>query len=201
MEQIITSGLAREIMGENFFGIEEIKKCYKIRPSSSQINSLAEVPYTKQELEESKDTHILVTVLPLSVLDIRIKTNFHVLNWYDDRMFAKERNEVGWYLVRKTEVLNSKNKTWQKQLALLRENAEVPKARILIYTIMGYYFATGKRLFPDSFVRTSSEDLCGFNVTVGNFTNKYSLIINSCSRGAFSNALGIASCVRKKFNH
>ena len=64
---------AREIMGKNFFGIEEAVQDFGVHPSETQLAALAQVPFTEEVLQSHKDTHILVAVFPLSILDIRGK--------------------------------------------------------------------------------------------------------------------------------
>ena len=64
---------AREIMGKNFFGVEEAIKHFGVNPTRQQLAALSEIPFSEAVLEQSKDTHILVAVFPLSILEIRGK--------------------------------------------------------------------------------------------------------------------------------
>lgn len=164
---------AREIMGRNFFGVEEAIKHFGVNPSRQQLALLAEVPYSEEALAASKDTHVLVAVFPLSLLDVRgkvaDKSLFYSQDWYNRQAFAKERGEVGWQLVRKTPIADSTNKTWNEQQALLSSDEETPTAQVMVYTIIGHYLATGERLFENIYVRTSSLDSDGFRVDVGVF--------------------------------
>ena len=43
---------AREIMGRNYFGIEEAIRHFRVNPSRQQLAALAEVPFTEATLEE-----------------------------------------------------------------------------------------------------------------------------------------------------
>lgn len=61
---------AREIMGRNFFGVEEAIKHFGVNPSRSQLAALAEIPWSEEVLAACRDTHVLVAVLPLSILEI-----------------------------------------------------------------------------------------------------------------------------------
>lgn len=163
---------AREIMGKNFFGIEETIEQFEVDPSRQQLAALSEIPFSEAVLEKSKNTHVLVAVFPLSILEIRGKVNSKLFNdqlHYDEQSFAKECSEVSWQLVRKTPVDNSTSKNWQEQQALLGKDDEVPTAQVMVYTIIGHYLATGKRLFGDIHVRTSSVDSGGYRVGVGIF--------------------------------
>jgi len=165
---------AREIMGKSFFGIEEAIKHFGVNPTRQQLATLSEIPFSEAVLEQSKDTHVLVAVFPLSILEVRGKVErklfySHEDAWYNKQSFAKERGEVTWQLVRKTPVDNSTSKNWQEQQALLSKEDEVPTAQVMVYTIIGHYLATGERLFERIYVRTSSVDSVGLRVLVGYF--------------------------------
>jgi len=165
---------AREIMGRNFFGIEEAIKHFGVNPSRAQTATLSEVPFTEETLESCKDTHILVAVFPMSILDIRGKVErklfySHEDSWYNKEAFAKDRGEIGWSLVRKTPVPDSTSKTWGEQQALLDKSEETPSAQVMVYTIIGHYLATGERLFENVYVRTSSVDSGGSRVYISDF--------------------------------
>jgi len=165
---------AREIMGKNFFGVEEAIKHFGVNPTRQQLAALSEIPFSEAVLDQSKDTYVLVAVFPLSILEIRGKVEHqlfysHEDAWYNKQSFAKERGEVTWQLVRKTPVDNSTSKNWQEQQALLGKDDEVPSAQVMVYTIIGHYLATGERLFEHIYVRTSSVDSDGYRVDVGRF--------------------------------
>ena len=166
--------LAREIMGKNFFGIEEAIKHFGVNATKQQLAYLAEVPFSEEVLKSCKDTHVLVAVFPLSILDIRgitrkleNQTLFYSQDWYDKQAFAKDKGEVGWQLVRKEPIANSTSKTWNNQQALLSKDEETPTARIVVYTIVGHFLATGERLFEKICVRCVDIDSDGYRVNVG----------------------------------
>ena len=168
--------LAREIVGKNFFGIEEAIKHFGVNATKQQLAALAEVPFSKEQLSSCKDTHVLVAVFPLSILDIRgiVKkqsdlTLFYSQDWYDKQAFAKDKGEVGWQLVRKTPVENSTAKNWKEQQALLSKDEETPTARIVVYTMIGHFLATEERLFEKIYVRCVDLDSDGRRVRVGGF--------------------------------
>ena len=84
-EATTSQKLAREIMGKNFFGVEEATEHFGVNPTDKQLVALAEIPLTEKALRECKDTHVLVAVFPLSVLDVRK---------VDSRLFY--RSSGGW---------------------------------------------------------------------------------------------------------
>ncbi len=174
LEPTTSQKRAREIMGTNFFGVEEAIQHFGINPSKAQTNTLAEVPFSEAVLATHKDTHILVAVFPMSILDIRGKVEHQLFHshenaWYNKEKFAKGKGEVGWHLVRKTPVPDSINKTWSEQQALLTETEETPTTQVMVYTITGHFLATGERLFKDVYVRCSDLGSFGLRVNAGFF--------------------------------
>jgi hypothetical protein len=163
---------AREIMGRNMFGIEEAIKYFGVNPSRQQLAVLADIPFTEATLESYKKTHVLVAVFPLSINEIRGKMTsklFYDQSWYNGQSFANDRGDVSWQLVRKMPVKDSTSKTWNEQQALLAKDDETPTARVMVYTIIGHYLATGERLFERIYVRCSDLGSGGFRVYVGRF--------------------------------
>ncbi len=193
---------AREIMGENFFGVEEAIKYFGVNPTKQQLAALSEIPWSEATLEECKNTHVLIAVLPPSILEIRGKVEHklfcsHEDSWYNKESFAKNKGEAGWQLIRKTPVENSTNKTWQEQRALLGKNDETPKAQVIVYTIIGHYLVTGERLFENVYVRCSDVASGGYRVYVGSFDSR-GLDVCSYSDGRQYDSLGLSSA--RKFN-
>ena len=164
---------AREIMGKNFFGVEEAIKHFGVNPTRQQLAVLLEIPFSEAVLEQAKDTHVLEAVFPLSILEVRGKVQdkglFYNQDWYNKESFAKERGEVSWQLVCKTPVDDSLSKDWKEQGALIGKDDEVPSAQVMVYTIIGHFLATGERLFKNVYVRTSSLYSDGDRVSVGVF--------------------------------
>ncbi|MDD2731916.1 MAG: hypothetical protein PHI53_01825 [Candidatus Pacebacteria bacterium] len=163
---------AREIMGRNFFGIEEAIKHFGVNPTRQQTLALSEIPFSEEVLQKAKDTHVLVAVFPLSILEIRGKVDSRLFcdqSWYNEESVARDRGKTSWHLVSKTPVNNSTSKNWEEQLALIGEEDEVPTAQVMVYTIIGHYLATDERLFEHIYVRTSSVASVGRRLFVGAF--------------------------------
>ena len=158
--------LAREIMGKNFFGIEEAIKHFGVNATKQQLAALAEIPFSEEVLKSCKDTHVLVAVFPLSILDIcditrklENQTLFYKQARYNKKAFAKDKGEVGWQLVRKEPIADSTSKTWNEQLELLSKDEGTPTVQIVVYTMIGHFLNTGERLFEKIYVLTSSLGL------------------------------------------
>lgn len=185
---------ARAIMGVNFFGIEEAMKHFGVNPSRRQLAAFAEVPFSEETLTECKDTHILVAVFPLSIVELRGKVDkslFYKQDWYDNEAFANG-GETGWQLVRKTPIANSTSKTWNEQQALLGHDDETPKAQVVVYTMIGHFLATGEKLFEKIYVRCSDLDSVGDRVLVGYFGAR-GLLVDLCWVSDRNDILGVSS--------
>src|SRR5882724_7510772 len=59
----------KEIMGRNFLGPSVARKCFKLEPEQCPTN-LGPIPFTFKALEKRAQTHILVAVPGVSILDI-----------------------------------------------------------------------------------------------------------------------------------
>ena len=168
---------AREIMGKNFLGIEEVTKHYGMAFSAEQLASLATIPFSEATLKACKDTHILVAGFPMTILEIRAKApknpkTFYSYKdaWYNNEAFAaNERVELRWYLIRKNIVANSTSKDFETQKDLLSENEMVPRACEFTYAIVLYFLVTGERLFGNVYARCADLDSDRYRVLVGYF--------------------------------
>lgn len=170
---------AKEIMGKNFLGVEEGTKLFGIQLSRRQLAYMSEIPFSEATLTTCRETHILVAVMPLAIVQIRSytaamklpkgqKSFFYKQDWYDGQAFANEVGQLEWRLVLKTPVEDSTKKTWQQQQGLLDPKIEeTPTAQVMVYTIIGHFLNTGERLFEKVWVRTSSLDSDGARVCVG----------------------------------
>ncbi|MEK7639953.1 MAG: hypothetical protein AAB424_02360 [Patescibacteria group bacterium] len=167
---------ARDIMGSNFLGVEDIIKHFGISLTDDEVSLLRDIRFTEAQLQECKDTHVLFPGYPLSILEIRDRVPnamFYSQDWYNDEKFTKkEKVGLHWYLIRKDIVENSTSKTYQEQTALLTSNEEVPRACEVIYLIMLYFLAYQKRLFEKVYARCSNLSSDGNRVDVGNFDAK-----------------------------
>jgi hypothetical protein len=192
----LTQEEARDIMGRNFLGTEEVKK-YFGELTSEQQEAFSIIPFPKETLESCKDTHILVADIGLSIMDLKklekCKGLFRDQTWYEKYSFAKRTPEPSWRLIRKTSVENSLNKSWEEQQALLdHQTDEVPLTRQIIYTIILHFLATGERLFRTSHVRTSDVDSLGDHVSVGEF-DKDGLLVYGWSDNIRISGICVAS--------
>ena len=165
---------ARDIMGDNFFGVSEALRYFGIHPLMTDLLSLTRIPFSEEELKNKRHSHVLSAVFPMSITSIRTRMK-RVFNysecapWYLAQAFAKIPGESRWELVLKTPVQYSMRKTWDEQQALLTRNEETPNSRVLYYTMCGQFIARGERLLGEVTVRCSDVNPSGERVHVGRF--------------------------------
>lgn len=189
---------SQEIMGSNYLGIEEAVQHLKIKPTKADLGALEEVPFSEVALEECKDTHMLVADFGLSIFNVQNRVDrslFHDWDaWENNPSFPKKTGKVKWHLIRKDIVPNSTNKTWRDQQALLLNNEETPKARVIAYAIILYYLTTGKILFEG--IRVRCPDVAtrfGDLVNVNDFCPPRGLSFGISFTDECSPSLGLAS--------
>lgn len=186
---------AKEIMGTSYLGPEDAMKHFGVTFTDKELVQLREIPFTEAELEACKKTHVLFVGYPLSILDIRSRVShlFYKQDWYDSQTFAtKEKVNLRWYLIRKDEVPNSTSKTWSQQQSLLSGDEITPRACEVIFMVMLYFLATGKRLLESMYVRCADLDSDGRRVYVGSF-GSHGLNVDHYWDGRRYDRLGLAS--------
>ena len=194
---------ARNILGKNMFGIEDAIRHFGVNPSRQQLSYLSVVPFTEDQLFSSRTGgHVLVAMFPMSILDIRGEVDRRLFShhddaWYNKQAFAKDTGEIGWQLVGKVPIADSTNKMWNEQQALLGNDegtpkAHVPKAQVMVYTIIGHFLACRERLFENTSVTCSDLNLNGRRVYVGYFDAR-GLSLDAWQDNGFNSSIGLAS--------
>jgi hypothetical protein len=167
---------ARAIMGKNMFGIADAIKYYEVAPTEKELAKLADIPFSEATLRACANTHVLCADFGLSVMDVWEKHSQLFFSksdpWYgkkDEAKWARKRVKAQWRLLRKDVVPNSFGKDFRNQESLLGKGEKVPAVREMVYMVIGYYLATGEKLFPNYYVRTKSLSGAGSRVNVGYF--------------------------------
>jgi len=182
------------IMGPNFIWPREAEKHLGVKFSEDDRRVLDKgVPYSREVLEQCRDTHILVPMPALSIMEIRALASgtFHDQSWYNDQAFAKEKCRAGWRLIRKTIVPDSAGKNYDEQMAQLGDDEEVPPACELFYAMTLGKLARNEELLSGSWARTSSLSSHGFRVNVDFYDGR--LNIYGWVDGDRHDSLGLAS--------
>jgi hypothetical protein len=166
-----TPEIARDIMGKNFLGLAEVEQGYGI---ALRVEQFAKIPFSEETLKACRDTHVLVAGAPLSVNAIRriADNDFFLTGWYSGEPFANDRKvSVRWYLLRKEPVPESRNKTYNQQIALLKEE-EVPFACEVTYMVILYWLTHRECLLSNVYMRCQDKDLDHYRVYVGYFDSE-----------------------------
>ena len=159
-----------------------------------------DVPFTEPTLAACRDTHTLIAVPSLSIVELRdaLFTGSRDLllleSWFlkGAAAVAYDKGQPGWHLVRRTPVPDSCGRTWYEQQALLLAEEEVPAVRVLVYAMIVHYFATGERLFQDVHVRCADTLPPVGRALVGHF-GSYGVTIHSDLDDYSNECIGLAS--------
>jgi hypothetical protein len=179
--------LARVILGENFFGVEEWSSLYGVNFSNKQLREVAEFPWSEDVLnapcpfykgKSVKETHFAFLGLntfkgkPLTILKWQElhpdsgqpRSDSYVPEiWYVKEEFGnKPTCGFRWYLMPLEILPKSINRTYAEQTAMLPADYEVPLAIEEVTKVILYYRKNGIYLNPARHGRcqdvTSSND-------------------------------------------
>ena len=204
---------AREIMGKNFLGVEEVAEYFGIVLTQEELAKVTEIPFSEKTLEECKDTHFLFLGVhhnkegkPLTITSLREmfpavgQPKFYSYEdaWYNKEKFAtKETPELRWYLIRKAITKESRSKNFQEQEKLLKEQEYREKAVVYVYGMFLMFKATGERLFENDYVWCTDLGSGGSRVHVCHFDSK-GLYVSRFWDVFYYHSLGLAPA--RKFN-
>jgi len=148
---------AADIMGRgNMFGLAASIKYLGVCLTECLYDDLATIPFAESLLEECCDTHMLVAVLPRSIIWLRDKTRYGMFcrdDWRSIEACMEAGERAYWSLVRKTPVLGSGHRILNEQERLLEADDIIPSARELVWATVGHYLLTEERLFLHARVR------------------------------------------------
>jgi hypothetical protein len=191
---------AHLVMGDDIIFPYDVVAARGITYTDQLLKHLADTIPSAQQLKWCKENGYAIVAgspTPMSLLDIHsLKPSLFIAEmggWYVEESFASDdKVKCEWLAIRKTEVLNSLNKTWDEQQILLREHEQVPNAAEMSWFITTYYEVRGVRLFPNVFVRTCSVNWEDYHVLVG-FFGGYGLGVNNFREGRGRFDLGVAA--------
>jgi len=163
--------VARNIMGEDFFGLSEVGRAFfGIKFLGKKRRVFDFVPLTKDALEGLKGKYILTVGIgwnkagPLAVSNLirMFPSFFEKKNEFRICQFlTRSTLELGWYLVSRNVLEDSREKTFQEQQKLLNSNEY--RGNVIIYAFLMCMMLKirGQRLFNGDCVWC--EDLVGKN--------------------------------------
>lgn len=185
--------LARALMGQNFFGIEDWTTLYGANFSQKQLRQAAKFPWGEDVLNSTcplcgktvKDCHFAflgfdrLNGKPLTILKLQelhpntAQPRFYRYtpdSWYSWEKFATDTTmSLRWYLLHTNIVPESENKTFDEQKAMLPVEYEVPSAVTEVAKDLLVFKKTGAYANPSRYGRCTDVASDGGRVVVGVF--------------------------------
>ena len=193
---------AKEVMGENFYGAEQIKKAFGIEVDEPRI------PYTYSELVQAKrEGFMLVLFLEKTAKEIEEITKdkykakgwklFYNTNWYEnEKFFTEEKPTFGWKLVKNRPDLV--NLTYNEQTEKMNPNKRLSFSEIVQLTAL-VFLSRYEEMWESKYCWTSSCSSGGYLVLFGR-AGAGGAIVSRCSPSYSSNDLGTSSSRRGSLN-
>jgi hypothetical protein len=155
-----------------FIGINEGMRFFGSFPSVPELKNLEHIPFSKELLQRSAASHVLIAVPSMPLFDtlkhiqadaglIRKSTYKWISENKDESpaLFAHGLSSDGWHLVALAPLPGSTNVTLEGQSALIQSWQRVPTAHTLAHAMLGIRYKTGASPFGESAVRTGSFSL------------------------------------------
>jgi hypothetical protein len=124
--------------------------------------------------------------------------NAGTITFYRSEAYANHPGQEKWQLLRISEAPGTFSKPWNEQRLLIGNDYEVPPVRVMAYSIISHYFATGKLLFQNVSVLTSSVDSDDGRAGIGIIDGH--LCFGGYPSPAFSEDLSIACARKSQYN-
>lgn len=179
MNEAIDVVLAKEIMGNNFIGSEELSKIKYMKLSIPNV--VPEIPFSKELLEGKKDDYLLILGvgrfadgLPVTIRSLQkifgkdpdeAEPCFYNQDWYENEGFIDMPLIDGWYLIRKTVYEDSR----AMQPHELMKTYSFPSAVRCVYAFFTSWYTLNVRLWEHDFVWCSDTDHNGDRIYVGKY--------------------------------
>lgn len=179
MSDTIDYGLARDIMGRNFIGVDELKAMESVKFLLPDMPPA--IPFKKEVLDEKKEDYLLVLGVSRfsdgKAVTIRSMTEifgkdpdimepcFYNQDWYDKEDFIDIPMRDGWYLIRSCVYEDSR----AVQPGELLRRYSFPSAVSCTYTFFTAWQIHGRKLWYHDFVWCSDTDHNGDRIYVGRY--------------------------------
>ena len=184
MERAATIGEAREILGKDFVGKEELVLFMRGLGVESDLwdrVSLPSISFSVSDLEDLGGDYLLlygassVGNIAFSLRTLRdafgidpavSEPCFYNQDWYLHEPFFDRTLESGWYLLRKSVVAEARG---VQPHELLSAGYSFPPAVLCAYAFFAYYFWAKELLWLDDFVWCDDVDHNGDRIYVGRY--------------------------------
>jgi hypothetical protein len=190
--------LARAVLGNNFFGVEEWATIFGVNFTKKQLRKVMEFPWGEDILNSTcplcgkvvKDCHFAFVGLdrikgkPLTILELQLQEphpatvqprfySYAPSVWYSDEKFARETTmSFRWYLLHQNIVPKSEDKAYDEQVRMLTADYEVPSAVTEATKDLLVFHKTGNFVNPSRYARCECVPSVGDRVVVGHFDER-----------------------------
>lgn len=182
---------AKEIMGENFIGPEDLGKIigkFKIPDPFQFKKEIPEIPFVEDSLKKNNQDYFLVLGLPEAADGEKLTLNklrsifgtdpkmsepcFYNQDWYLKEDFAKDVNlDFRWYLISKRVQENSRSKRPEDLLRDVRVEA-FPSAVLTAFVFFAnYLLKEGEILWKNDFIWCQDVDHNGDRIYTGRYSD------------------------------
>lgn len=168
---------AKEIMGKNFIGPDEL---WHFTLKELKLDkSLDSVPYSREELIERKEKYLLIygasefaDNTPVTIHNIKnlisannVTPGFYNQDWYEKEEFINKQMEEGWFLIRKDVYEDSRAVRPEE----LMKSHTFPAAIKCVYSFFIAWICSDIKLWYEDFVWCSDVDHNGDRIYVGKY--------------------------------
>ena len=218
---------AKEIFGPDFLGPEAVEAIFGAELSQDELSQIETIPFTREELEKAKELGMMLVLRvprigkdkaakPLTIKQLRgvFKGDdkfgdpkkkkskiFYDQDWYNNEEFAtKTTPSLGWGLVTKKILEESRSKNWDQQQEILKKWAEengIDPSQIrrrtpveIAYDTLLYYGTNKESLLENTWDWSGVQSSDGFFVLVGYFASG-GLLVSSVTRDYTYSTLGV----------
>lgn len=218
---------AKEIFGKDFLGPEAAEATFGVELAQDELEQIETIPFTREELEQAKQLGMMLvlrvprigkekTAKPFSINTVRqaFKAGdklgdpkkkksrvFYDQDWYDKESFATQLTpSLGWGLVMKEVLQESRSKNWDEQEEVLKKWAkdnkiDASKVRRrtpveIVYDTLLYYGTNKESLLETSWDWSGVQSSVGYFVHVGSFDSD-GLRVGYGARGYSDSFLGV----------
>jgi hypothetical protein len=170
---------AQHTMGQHFIGPDEAHTSMRVLFSGPKY--VQKIPFSESSLRQYADTHILVLVPQISIIEMRRRVDpylfweydaqikAHRSMWYDKYPFFHTAGRAEWCLLKKSVSPSTLYKMYSDQMANLAGVEYVPSVRVVAYTMLQYFLKTKERLFGRFYLQCSDRTKRGNRVAIGCF--------------------------------
>ncbi len=182
---------AKEIMGKNFIGAEEIIKVAEwtnLPKKQEDYGTIPPIPYGTDFLKSLQGDYILILGFPFDEnrapltlnalrdfcgIDPAIKEPcFYNQDWYLREEFANKTTlEHRWYLISKKVIEDTRGKRPEEIMENIGKEQGFPSAILTAYTFFLYYLLNKERLWEIDFLWCSDKDGNGDRIYTGRYTD------------------------------